>query len=155
MNRCLRAASFAALLALSQTAFAQNAQITGTAKDETGGILPGVTVTAKNQESGLVRSAVSDGSGNYRLAALPPGPYAVSAQLAGFRGEDRQVLLVIDQTATIAFTLHPASMTESLEVVAEAPLVDTTISTVSTSVSNEQIQNLPVASGRLWNQLRR
>ncbi len=148
MNRMLRLASFAAFLALGQTAFAQNALIIGTAMDETGAILPGVVVTARNTESGLVRTAVSDGTGAYRLSALPPGPYLVSAQLPGFTSGGREILLVIDQTATIPFTMRPASLTESIDVVAEAPLVDTSISTVSTSVSNAQIQSLPVASRR-------
>ena len=148
LNRLLRLAAFAAFLTLGQTAFAQNALITGTAIDETGGVLPGVTVTARNTESGLIRSAVADGTGAYRLSALPPGPYLVSAHLSGFTSGTREVLLVIDQTATIPFTMRPASLTESVEVVAEAPLVDVTISTVSTSVSNAQIQSLPVASRR-------
>ncbi len=148
MNRLLRFASAAVLLGLGSSAFAQNAQIIGALKDETGGTMPGVTVTARNKESGLVRTAVSDGTGAYRLVALPPGLYSVSTQLSGFRNEAREILLVIDQTATIPFTLRPASMSETVEVTAETPLVDTSISTVSTSVSNEQIQSLPVASRR-------
>lgn len=148
MTRLLRFASFLAFLTIGSAAFAQNAQVAGSVKDETGGTLPGVTVTARNKESGLVRTAVTDGAGSYRLGALPPGLYSVSTQLAGFKNEAREILLVIDQTANIPFIMRPASLSESLEVVAEAPLVDTAISTVSTSVSNEQIQNLPVASRR-------
>ena len=148
MHRFVHRAALALLLAAGSSAFAQNAQITGTLKDETGGTMPGVTVTARNKESGLVRTAVSDGTGAYRLVALPPGLYSVSTQLSGFRNEAREILLVIDQTATIPFTLRPASMSETVDVTAEAPLVDTSISAVSTSVSNEQIQSLPVASRR-------
>lgn len=148
MNRLFRLAGLLALVALGSPAFAQNAQVTGVAKDETGGAIPGVTVTAKNKESGLVRTAVTDGTGAYRLPALPPGPYSVTTHLSGFKGEGREILLVIDQTAIIPFALKTASMSESVDVIAETPLVDTTISTVSTSVSNEQIQSLPVASRR-------
>ena len=142
---------FAAAIFVSAApfAFAQNAQITGTAKDETGGMLPGVTITAKNVETGLVRSASTDSAGNYRLPALPPGIYSLQAQLSGFSSETRpDIVLVIDQTATLTFTLKPKAVAESVTVTGESPIVDVTASSVSTSVSNQQIQDLPVASRR-------
>lgn len=143
------AAVLAVLLARSGTASAQNAQITGTLKDQSGGVLPGVSVTATNQETGLTRNAVTEGTGEYRLPALPPGSYTVTAELQGFNTEVRtDLVLVIDQTAIIDFTLKPAALAETITVTGEAPLVDTTASTVATSVTNEQIQDLPVASRR-------
>ena len=148
MNRLFTRLSLFVLLAYASAAFAQNAQVTGVVKDETGGAIPGVTVTAKNKESGLVRSSVTEGSGGYRLAALPPGPYTVTSQLSGFKNEAREILLVIDQTATLSFTLAAKSITESVTVTGESPVVDVTTSAVSTSVSNQQIQSLPVASRR-------
>jgi hypothetical protein len=144
---CLAAA--AALLLGSQAAYAQNARIVGTVKDQTGGALPGASVTARNQETGLTRTATSDGVGNYRLPALPPGTYKLIAELTSFSSESRpDLVLVIDQTATIDFALKPASVAETVTVTGESPLVDTTASAVSTSVSNQQIQDLPVASRR-------
>lgn len=139
-----------AALALGGTsAYAQNAQIVGNIKDQSGGVLPGVTVTARNVERGFVRTAVTDGAGDYRLPALPPGTYVLSVELAGFNTETRpDIVLVIEQTATIAFTLKPAAVTETVTVTGETPIVDTTASAVSTSVSNKQIQDLPVASRR-------
>ncbi len=138
-----------AVLIGSQAAYAQNARIVGTVKDQTGGAVPGVTVTARNQETGLTRAASSDEAGNYRLPALPPGTYGLTAELASFSSESRpDIVLVIDQTATIDFTLKPASVAETVTVTGESPLVDTTASAVSTSVSNRQIQDLPVASRR-------
>ena len=65
------AASF--LAALTTTAYAQNAQISGAVKDASGGVIPGATVTARNVETGLTRSAVTDSIGEYRLPSLPPG----------------------------------------------------------------------------------
>ena len=118
MPRFVHRAALALLLALGSSAFAQNAQVTGVVKDETGGMMPGVTITSKNKESGLIRTAVSDDAGSYRLGALPPGLYSVSTHLSGFRNEVREILLVIDQTATIPFSLHPASMSESVDVTA-------------------------------------
>lgn len=148
MTRLFRLANLGVLLMLGSTAFAQNAQIIGAVKDETGGALPGATVIARNKESGLTRTAITDGTGSYRLGALPPGLYSVSTTLAGFTSGAREILLVIDQTAAIPFVMRPASMTENVDVVAEAPLVDASVATVSTSVSNAQIQSLPVASRR-------
>ncbi|MBI4476081.1 MAG: TonB-dependent receptor [Acidobacteria bacterium] len=137
------------LIVATTNAHAQNAQIVGSLKDQTGGVLPGATVTARNQETGLLRTAVSDAEGNYRLPALPPGVYTVSAELVGFGTETRpDILLVIDQTAILAFTLKPATVAETITVTGESPIVDTTASAVATSVSSDQIQDLPVASRR-------
>jgi hypothetical protein len=142
-------AALAALLALADAAHAQNAQIVGTITDNSGGVMPGVTVTARNQDTGLMRTAVTEANGDYRLRALPPGTYTLAAELAGFSVETRpDILLVIDQTATIHLTLRPATLEETVTVTGESPIVDTTASTVATSVSNAQIQDLPVASRR-------
>jgi outer membrane receptor protein involved in Fe transport len=141
--------SFFILLLLSSPVYAQNARISGVLKDQTGGVLPGVTVTAKNPATGLTRSAVSEPSGEYRVPALPPGTYTVTAELQGFGTETRpDIVLVIDQDAVINFTLKPATVTEAVTVTGESPIVDTTKSDVSTAVSTQQIQDLPVASRR-------
>ena len=60
------------LLVLAAPAYAQNAQIVGTVKDATGGVVPGATVTAKNGDTGFTRSAVTEANGEYRLPSLPP-----------------------------------------------------------------------------------
>ena len=70
--------------ALAGTAYAQNAQINGAVKDSSGAVIPGATVTARNVDTGLLRAAVTDGQGEYRLPSLPPGRYAVTTELAGF-----------------------------------------------------------------------
>jgi hypothetical protein len=137
------------LAALSSTAYAQNAQITGTVKDGSGAVIPGTTVTSRNVETGLTRTALTDEQGSYRLPSLPPGHYAVSAELPGFATETRpDIVLVIEQTAPIHFVLKPAGITESVEVTGESPIVDTTQSDVATAISSIQIQDLPVASRR-------
>ncbi len=149
MRKWLIGLAVAVSLSAAHEAAAQNAQIAGTVKDETGGVLPGVTITAKNVETGLARTATTDAAGNYRLPALPPGVYSLQAQLENFSSETRpDIVLVIDQTATIPFTLKPKALTEAVTVTGESPIVDVTASAVSTSVSNQQIQDLPVASRR-------
>ena len=144
-------ASFALLAGLlfGSTASAQNAQITGTLKDQSGAVLPGVTVTATNPDTGIVRTTVSAANGDYRLTSLPPGTYVIAADLSGFGKETRSgVTLVIDQNAIINFTLKPAAVAEEITVTGESALIDTTKSDVSTAVSSLQIQDLPVASRR-------
>ena len=142
---------FAILLwtALATDAYAQNAQITGTVKDASGGVIPGATITARNVDTGFTRTGVTDGQGEYRLPSLPPGPYAVTTELSGFTTETRpDIVLIIDQTAIINFALKPAAIAETVTVTGESPIVDITRSDVSTSVSTRQIQDLPVASRR-------
>jgi outer membrane receptor protein involved in Fe transport len=149
MRRFTRSVVFFVGLLVSATASAQNAQVTGTLKDQSGALLPGVTVTAKNTATGLTRTAVTDASGEYRLVSLTPGNYYVSAELAGFGTESRpDIVLVIDQTAIIDIVLKPAAVSETLTVSGETPIVDTTKSDVSTSISTDQIQNLPTSSRR-------
>ena len=97
--------------ALVSTAYAQNAQITGTVKDASGAIIPGATVTARNVETGLTRTDVTNGQGEYRLPSLPPGRYSVSTELSGFSTETRpDIVLIIEQTAIINFALKPAAI---------------------------------------------
>ena len=100
-----------AMLVMGGTAYAQNAQITGTLKDASGGVLPGATVTARNEETWLTRTAITEALGEYRVPALPPGRYTVSVDLQGFTTENRQnLILVIDQTVVLDFVLKPASL---------------------------------------------
>jgi hypothetical protein len=143
-------AAVALLLVLdASSALAQNAQIAGSVTDSGGGVVPGASVTAKNQETGISRTSVTDTAGAYRLPALPPGRYAITVELVGFASETRpDITLVIDQTANINFTLKPAAIEEALTVTGESPIVDTSRSDISTSVSTDQIQSLPVASRR-------
>lgn len=149
MNWIRRAIVVLMVTAAAGTAFAQNAQITGTLKDQTGGVLPGATVTARNQDTGLLRTAVTNTDGGYQLPALPPGPYTITAELAGFSSAARaDFVLVIEQAAVLDFALKPATLSETITVTGEAPIIDTRASAVATSISNEQIQDLPVASRR-------
>jgi carboxypeptidase family protein len=149
MRQLLIASAVAFVCALAAPAYAQNAQISGVVKDSSGAVIPGVTVTARNVDTGLTRVAVTEANGDYRLPSLPPGRYGVAAELSGFSTETRpDIVLVIDQTALINFTLKPAALSETVTVTGESPIVDTTRSDVSTSVSTQQIQDLPVASRR-------
>src|SRR5215204_4575801 len=142
-------AAFLISIALAPSAFAQNAQINGTVKDSSGAIIPGATITARNLDTGLSRTGVTDAAGEFRLPSLPPGRYSVSTELSGFSTETRpDIVLIIDQTAIIHFALKPAALSETVTVTGESPIVDVTRSDVATAVSTQQIQDLPVASRR-------
>jgi hypothetical protein len=110
----------------------------------------GATITAKNLDTGLCPQRVTDAERRVRVPALPPGTLLADRRDAGLHQGDasRTSSLIIDQDAVINFTLKPAHVAEALTVTGEAPIVDTTKSDVSTSVSTQQIQDLPVASRR-------
>ncbi len=130
-------------------AMAQYGQIEGLVKDQTGGVLPGATVTATNEETGVTRSAVTGESGSYRLPGLPPGVYTVTAEMSGFQTRSYTgIILTIQQTVIQQFDLDVAQLSETITVTGESPVIDTKRSDVSTSVSEDQIQDLPVASRR-------
>ncbi len=129
----------------SARAQSTNATVTGTVVDANGGVLPGVTVTATNQDTGLARAVVTGERGAYQLNALPPGNYAVKVELSGFASQARTgVNLAIGATLTLNFTMKVASLTESVTVTGEAPLVDTSSSKVSTAITPHDVDQLPL-----------
>ncbi len=146
---CPGAAALTAALLLATPALAQYGQIEGAVTDTTGAVIPGATVTAINEDTGVSRSAVTDAAGNYRLPALLPGPYTLRAELGGFQTvETTGVILTIQQTIILDQQLALAQVEETVTVTGAAPLLDTRRSDISTSVSDLQIQDLPVASRR-------
>lgn len=119
------------------------ADIEGTIQDQTGAVLPGVSVTATNTATNQSRAAVTDKGGHYYIGALQPGVYTISAELSGFAPQKRNnVRLLIGQLADLQFTLR-AGVAEAIVVSARAPVVDTTETSVSTVVGQEQIDSLP------------
>ncbi len=138
-----------AVVALMPSAgFAQESTVSGTATDSTGGVLPGVTVTALNEASGNTFVAVTDERGSFRLA-VRTGVYRISVQLPGFTTPDRNVELLLGQTAVVNVQMSPSRVQETVTVSAESPLVDTTTSTVASNIDPRQMQELPI-NGRNW-----
>ncbi len=135
------------IIAMPQALMAQArltaADLEGTVQDESGAVLPGVTVTATNQATNQSRTATTDKSGRYYIGALQPGVYTIAAELAGFAPQQRKdVRLVLGQLADLHFTMRPGTA-EAIVVSAKAPVVDTTETSVSTVVGQEQIDSLP------------
>ena len=135
------------LLPAAATAQARltGADVQGTVRDESGAVLPGVTVTATNAETGLVRTALTGGEGRYVIPALPPGTYRISAELQGFGTATRQgLVLVLGQLATADFGLKVAGGHEEVTITAEGAVVDPSHTSVSTVVGQQQIESLPI-----------
>src|SRR6185436_733475 len=135
-------------VALPMAAYAQDSTISGTAIDSTGGVLPGVTVTATNVDSGNTFVAVSDDRGNFRLP-VRIGNYRISVELAGFATINRTVQMLVGQTSVLNFQMAPSTLQETVTVTGEPPLVDTTTSTVGSNIDPRQMSELPL-NGRNW-----
>src|SRR6476659_553824 len=137
-----------ALCALSAApALAQqtSGNITGRIVDAQCAAVPGVTVTARNPQTGFVRSDVSDGEGIYRLTSLPVGNYEVTGELSGFATYSRKDVTVnVAQTSDINIELKLAGVSESVNVTAESPMVKTTDSSVGGVVDVTKIESLPL-----------
>ena len=116
------------------------------AVDESGAALPGVTVTVSRPDTGFLQTIVTDPVGFARAVALPPGTYDITLELSGFASVVEKGLAVrVGQTARIAVTLKVARVAETVNVVAQAPLVDVFKTDSSTNIVPEQIASLPVA----------
>src|SRR5438093_1682491 len=125
--------SLAALFLIAARVHAQvaTALVQGEVTDETKAILPGVTVTAREQETGLSRTVVTDERGWYRISALKPGRYELTLELAGFAAIKKSaVTLTIGQEATIHVQMSLVAVQESVNVTGEAPLIETSKATL-------------------------
>src|SRR5712692_5575255 len=138
---------------VASVASAQEASIVGVAVDDTKSVLPGVGVSAIDQATGRLMIAVTNERGEYRLLNMPPGTYTLRAELSGFSTVVlSDVELLVGQNATIPLTLRLATVSETLTVLGESPLVDTTSSQVTGNVDRRQMEELPL-QGRNWMEL--
>ncbi len=147
MRLVVAAVAFAALVAaapLPAAAQAGRSEINGTIFDTAKAVIPGATVTATHEATGLVRTFTSGEDGRFVIATLTPGTYTIAVELAGFQTTTRQGVAVgVGQELTLDFTLSVAALQESLTVTAEAPVVEVTASRVGTNVTTREIDNLP------------
>ena len=141
----------AAFLTLPARIFAQDATMSGTVTDATGGVLPGVTITALHEATGNTFVAVTDNRGAFRLP-VRTGVMRVTAELPGFGAVTRNIELLLGQTVVLNLQMAPSTVSETVTVTGEAPLVDVSSSTVSGNIDPRQMQELPV-NGRNWQDL--
>jgi hypothetical protein len=139
---------FIVLLLFPALLFAQSQATTGviegTVTDESGAVLPGVTVTLHNTATNYQQTVVTDSAGRFRAVLLPLGPYEVIASLEGFaKSIEKGVDLALGQTRTLALRLKQAAMSEQIVVTAAAPLIETARTEGATRIDDKSVSGLP------------
>ncbi len=133
------------LLMTSVGAFAQTAtgNVYGKVADSSGAVLPGASVTISGDQG--TRSTVSGADGSFRFLNIDPGEYSVTVSLQGFGAANRKLLVQTGQSATLSIPLTVGAQTETVEVVAESPLVDVKKRGTSANLSTQDLQSVPTA----------
>jgi hypothetical protein len=150
LHRCVRFVSLFVLLAVASVpAFAQSSSgssLSGVVVDSDGGAIPGATVIVKNNGTGVSQEAVSNSSGRFSFA-LDAGTYTVTVSLTGFKTfVANDVRLLSARPGDITAKLEIGALTETVEVKAGAELVQTQTASVSSTLSTEQLRELPLIS---------
>src|SRR5688572_19464824 len=141
---------FCTTVALVATPLLASAQrttgdIRGVITDESGAILPGVTVTLRGRTVPGAPTTVTNEAGIYRFPNLPPGTYDIKAELQGFAtSEQTGIPLSLGGTAELNVQLKVSKLAETVTVVADTPVVDSSTTQVNTNYSREWIENAPV-----------
>jgi hypothetical protein len=135
-------------LALANAQSAASAQISGTVVDPQGAVVPGAKVTATNSATGVQRSVNTTSTGNYTIPNLAPGTYSVKVEAKGFAsGGTENIALKLGDQRDLGFKLAVAGSTQTVEVTTEAPLIESTKTDVSSSVTSLDMERLPTIAG--------
>ena len=141
----LAALLFVSGLAFPTASFAQTtADIVGRVTDTSGAVLPGATVTLENVGTRDLRTTVTSDTGDYLFTLLPIGTYTVKIEMQGFQTQTARVVLTSGDRTRIDGRLSVGSVSESVMVTGESPLLQTDTSTLSSLVSEQAVQDLPV-----------
>ncbi|MEP7116393.1 MAG: TonB-dependent receptor [Acidobacteriota bacterium] len=142
----------AAVIPSAAQSTAINGSIEGVITDESGGVLPGVTVTVTNLDTGDSRVVITNESGLYRAPLLTLGKYKVAAELQGFKKfEQTGVNISAGQTAVISIKLGVGALSETISVTADAPLVDLGKIEQGRTLTEAEIKTLPLTSRNPYN----
>ena len=141
------------VVATHASAWAQaTGQLSGTVRDASGGVLPGVTITVTQTNTGFTRTVVTEGGGTYVVPNLPTGPYKLEAALQGFRSYVQTgIVLQVNGNPTINVTLAIGDVAETISVEGAAPLVDVRSAGISEVVENQRIVELPLQGRQVTN----
>jgi len=120
------------------------ASISGTVYDQRRNVLPGATITLKNLETGQRRSTASDATGNFRLLGIAPGRHQLAVELAGFATHLSEITVNISQEAEINPMMKLASVGETVTVIAQPALAETSATTLGRTFSTTELEGLPV-----------
>ncbi|PYT52338.1 MAG: hypothetical protein DMG43_12030, partial [Acidobacteria bacterium] len=131
----------------SGTAFAQataSGTIQGTVTDKSGAVVTGVQVVARNKATDITRTTSTNDVGFYQFELLPVGTYTVTVSKTGFATFAQTLEILIGQTAMVNAELKPGATSEVIEVTSEAPLLDTTKTSVSQNITPTEVEELPL-----------
>ena len=143
------------LLLVTANAAAQTTEgsIRGFVHDEQGGVLPGVSITATSAQNPNPLTAVTDEQGGYRLINVPPGTYNVTAELQGFQKLVRaDLVLHAGLTIDVDLVMKVGTVSETIQVKGDAPLIETKSAVQSVSVTGETVQALPLGPQKHWSE---
>ncbi len=143
----------AMLLGLAGQLHAQlsTATMFGTITDPSGAAIPKATVTLKQQDTGFTRIVVTNGDGSYRADFLPIGPYTVTVEADGFKKLERAgIVLTVTEDAHLDLAMTLGGSEQTIEVKADIPLLNTGNSTLGRTVSNVEIDNLPLVDRNVY-----
>ncbi|HEX8140533.1 MAG TPA: carboxypeptidase regulatory-like domain-containing protein [Pyrinomonadaceae bacterium] len=139
------------LLALSAISFAQSTVtggIVGKVTDPQGASIPNATVTATNNGTNQTQTVTTENDGAFRLANLPPGTYNVKITGSGFADFSQDVVVEVGQNTTLNVPLNIAGAEATVEVSAEAPVINTTAPDLATNINQTSINELPINGRR-------
>lgn len=138
---------FAALAAIGASAQLSTASLSGTIADSTGAVIPNAKITLTQTNTNFTRVSASKQDGTFHEEFLPIGPYKVSVAAPGFKTLERGgIVLSVMQDATLNLTLEIGGQSETVSVTADVPLVNISDSTLGSTVSNVEIDNLPLVN---------
>jgi hypothetical protein len=154
----LRSISVLALMALlgASLAYSQavNGTLLGSITDASGGTVNNAKVTITEETTAVSHTAQTNESGNFTFPDLAPGHYSVTVEMAGFKKEVRKgVEVVVDMTSRVNLQLQPGNVTESIEVAASAPLLQTDRADEGRSIETAAMANLPMGASRNFQSL--
>lgn len=143
----LAIAAISLLIATTPHALAQRAtaSVAGSVTDASQAAVPGASILVRNLDTGVERTVESNDLGYYAIPALPAGPYSITVSKVGFQTNSiSRVVLVVDQAATFNVALKVGALAETVEVSADAAIVDTRTATLNTVINQKQITELPL-----------
>ena len=136
------------LMAASAAAQQGTTEVRGRVLDPQGNVLPGATITVRNQDTGMFRELASTEDGTFFASGLVPGRYEISAELQGFKKASRRdVQLELGKTASLDLPLEVGSLTELVTVTADNPLVDVTSKEIGGNITTRELVELPTING--------
>jgi hypothetical protein len=144
-NQGLRGILFVFLFAFAVNALSQVAttSLRGTIKDPSAAVVPGAKITLTNHATGQEIVATSSGSGEYQFSQIPPANYTIAVTAMGFGNQAKSAELLVNQPATVNFTMTVLAISEVVNVSAEAQTINTTDASLGDSFNNATIQALP------------